>query len=202
MQEYKPFLELFFKIVQNETVILQGELNTDFSLERKFEEKLYLHTNNSKIPNTIRMFEYGNQVFLLYYWLSSSKDEFGRNIGNHPILGVSCSKRIFKKNPDMLALKLQNFFLSIIEEVNVNDINDSCEINNYFFNMYYDKQELYYHLKNILLNYSDNNNKLVYNDLLTFVRKQKLNVFSSIDVDEMITLKNPLKENSKNRIIK
>ena len=196
MQEYKPLLELFFRTIQNKTVIFQGNIVNGFSVENQFHTKLLMKINNRSVPNTIRMFEHNNEVYLVYYWLSSLKDEFGRNIGNTPILGVSCTKKRFMANPDMLALKLQNFFISIVEETFVTNTEDAYEAADFFF----DGIELNYHLKNILLNYDGSTNKLVNKDLLAFVRKQKLSLFSKIDVDEEITLTSPFKELNKRKI--
>ena len=190
MLEYKPLLELFFRRVQNENVIFQGELNKNF-YNQEFSSILYKYISNRILPNTIRLFEYNNQVYLVYYWNSSMNDEYGRRIGNFPIIGMSCSKNTFKRNPDVLALKLQNFFMSIIEEVNTNNVEDAYEVTNYFFNM--DEETLTVHLKNILYNYSKSTNKLVNKDLLEFVRSQRIKLFSNIDVKGNLTLKSTIK---------
>ena len=191
MLEYKPLLELFFRRTQNEFVIFQGELNKCFD-NQEFTEIFYKYTSNRMLPNTIRLFEYNNQVYLVYYWNSSMSDEYGRRIGNSPIVGMSCSKNVFKKNPDVLALKLQNFFVSIISEVGITETEDAYEVTNYFFNM--DKETLEVHLRNILYNYSTSTSKLVNKDLLEFVRNQKLKLFSNLDVNENLTLRSTIEK--------
>ena len=188
MKEYTPFLELFFRTIQNQLVIFQGEMiNEQYRTE--FSEKLHLVSNNCIIPNTIRLFECNGQVYLTYYWLSSLKDEYGRKIGNTPIFGVSCSKKTFKRNPDMLALSLQNMFNSIVEELSITNTDDGYEASNYFFDLFDDMSKLEHPLKKILFNYYYSDNKLVNKKLLDFVRKQKLSLFSDVDVAQSITLK-------------
>jgi len=124
--KFKPLLITQIYEKQNVFLISSDTINNN---QQDFSNHLYSYVDTMPPESCFRIFEYKDEVHLMFYWLSNMREPRSNREGIYLIMGISCDLNTFKTNPyDLSRSFLQ--YLSIVTNIfNVNLDQDTTSTN-------------------------------------------------------------------------